>query len=206
MFAWSLWLSMACCGGGIVCFVLGRRNVPADLEEWQKRLSEDARRLQAVLDLHVAADKAMADDAIARAASARDGLAYTEAIRLVDVAYTVLEAACSDRLLRLKGMSVCVRMAGATILPLAPVSPRIFKLGRLKSLMTVGLATHHFLVSAVERMLLRLLLLRFGYRLTIRALRGGCERLRIDPAALAAWERCHAAVSDWTDGLDPAHV
>src|SRR5678815_1687893 len=98
-------------GGAIaVCFVLGRRNVPVNLADWHTRLSQDSLRLQSALDLQTAADSAMARDALRRAVDARDSMAYVEALRLADVAFRVLEGATEDRLTRLKGMAVCIRM------------------------------------------------------------------------------------------------
>jgi hypothetical protein len=203
---WALWIACACASALAICFVLGRRHAPADLEAWCKKLSDESVRLQAALELQVAADAAMAQDAMHRAEEARDGLAYSEAIRLVDVAYKVLEAATQDRVTRLKGMSVCVRMASAAAAPVPPLRPARFRLLELRSLALASTIAHHLLVSAAERLLLKLLMLRFGCRLALRAMKGGSDRIHVDPAAATAWARCDAAVSDWTDGLDPDHV
>lgn len=202
---WALLLALAFGGAVAVCFLLGRRNaLPVDLEAWHRRLCEDSTRVQAALALQVAADGAMSRDALRRAQEARDSLSYDEATRLVDVAFGVLEGATADRRTRLRGMALCVRMASA-VLPSAPAG-RAFRLREVRALMTVGAIVHHLLVSAVERLLLKLLLLRFAYRLTLRAMRGGVEKIHVDPTAEEAWARCDAAVSDWTEGLDPEHV
>lgn len=203
---WALWLTAALGGAMAVTFILGRRNVPGDLEEWCGKLSEDASRLRAALELQVTADGAMVSDALERAAKARDSLAYGEAVRLVDIAYRVLESAGADRLERLRGMAQCIRMASAAAVPVAPLAPGSYRLGEIRSLFSAGLIVHHVLVSAAERLLLKLLLLRFGVRLAVRAMKGGADRLHVDPAAVRAWERCEAAVTDWTEGLDPEHV
>jgi hypothetical protein len=202
---WALLLALGLGGGVAVCFLLGRRNaLPADLEAWHHRLCEDSARVQATLELQVKADGAMSRDALRRAQEARQALSYEEAIRLVDVAFGVLEGATTDRVTRLRGMAACFRMASA-VLPTAPVG-RVFRLREVRALMTAGAIVHHLLVSAVERLLLKLLLLRFAYRLTLRAMRGGVEKIHVDPTAEEAWARCDAAVSDWTEGLDPEHV
>lgn len=201
---WALLLALMFGGAVAVCFLLGRRNVPADLEEWHRRLCEDSIRVQAALELQVAADGAMSRDALRRAQEARHALSYEEAVRLVDVAFGVLEGATTDRVTRLRGMAVCVRMASA-VLPTAPAG-RVFRIREVRAVMTAGAIAHHLLVSAIERLLLKLLLLRFAYRLTLRAMRGGVEKIHVDPTAEEAWARCDAAVSDWTEGLDPEHV
>jgi len=202
---WALLLAIAVGGAVAVCFLLGRRNVPADLEEWHRRLCEDSVRLQATLELQVAADSAMSRDALRRAQAARDSLSYGEAIRLVNVAFGVLEGATADRRTRLRGMALCVRMARA-VLPTKPLRLSSYRVKEVRALLLAGAIAHHLLVSAVERFLLKLLLLRFAYRLTLRAMRGGVDRIHVDPTEEEAWARCDAAVSDWTDGLDPEHV
>lgn len=187
-------------------FVLGRKNVPADLDEWCHNLSSESTYLRGAIELQLAADKAMAEDAMSRAKTARDGLAYKEAVRMVDIAYRVLESASADRVTRLRGMALWIRMASAAAVPVAPLAPGSYRLGEIRSLFSAGLIVHHVLVSAAERLLLKLLLLRFGVRLAVRAMKGGADRLHVDPAAVRAWERCEAAVTDWTEGLDPEHV
>jgi len=200
-----LLLVLALGGAVAVCFVLGRRNVPANLQDWHTRLSQDSLRLQSALDLQTAAESAMSRDALRRAVDARDSFAYVEALRLADIAFRVLEDATNDRLTRLKGMAMCVRMASA-VFPVKPVYPRPYKLGEVRALLTIGLVVHHLLVSAVERLLLKLLMLRFACHLTLRAMRVGIQGIRVDPGAVEAWDRCGNAVSDWTEGLDPEHV
>jgi hypothetical protein len=147
----------------------------------------------------------MTRDALRRAVDARDSMAYVEALRLADIAFRVLEGATTDRVARLRGMALCVRMASA-VFPVKPVHPRPFRLREVKALLTIGLLMHHLLVSAVERLLLKVLMLRFACHLTMRAMRGGVQQIRIDPEAEKAWDRCESAVSDWTEGLDPEHV
>jgi hypothetical protein len=200
-----LLLVLALGGAVAVCFVLGRRNVPVNLADWHAQLSADSLRLQSALDLQVAADSAMTRDALRRAVDARDSMAYVEALRLADIAFRVLEGATTDRLARLRGMTMCVRMASA-VFPVKAVSPRPFRLREVRAVLTIGLLMHHLLVSAVERLLLKVLMLRFAFHLTVRAMRGGVQQLRIDPEAEKAWDRCESAVSDWTEGLDPEHV
>src|SRR5678815_3612259 len=184
-----LLLALALLGAVAVCFVLGRRNVPVSLEDWHTRLNEDSLRLQSALDLQVAAESAMSRDAFRRAVDARDSMAYVEAIRLAEIAYGVLEDATEDRLTRLRGMAMCVRMASA-VFPVKPVTPRPYRLREVRALLTIGLVMHHLLVSAVERLLLKLLMLRFACHLTLRAMRTGVQHLHLDPQAELAWERC----------------
>lgn len=202
---WALLLALAVAGAIAVCFALGRRNVPADLDEWCARLHAESASIQSALELQVAADNAMSRDALRRAEAARDSASYAEAVRLVDVAFGVLEGATADRMTRLRGMALCVRMIGA-VLPVAPLRVNTYRLREVRALAAVGALLHHVLVSAAERFLLRLFVLRFAYRLTLRAMRGGVERIHVDPQAAEAWVRCDEAVSDWTGGLDPAHV
>jgi hypothetical protein len=168
-------------------------------------LAADARRLLAALDLQIRTDHYMARDALRSAVLARDSMTFAEAIRLVDLAYDVLVEAAEDRMTRLRGMAVCVRMASA-VLPLSPLSPVGLKLWRVRSLWSAGQVVHHVLVGAAERLLLRLWLLRVAYSLTLRAFLSGKKSVGKLPSALHGWRLCEDAVADWTGVLDPAHV
>lgn len=187
-------------------YVLGRRNVPSDLEAFCRDLSSESSYLRIALELQLAADKAMASDAMRRATTARDGLASKEAVRLVDIACRVLSSASEDRVRRLRGMALCVRMASAAAVPVSPLDPGAYRLAEIRTLFSASLLAHHVLVSAAERLLLKIMFLRFGYRLAVRAMRGGTKQLHVDPAAVTAWARCSEALEDWTSGLDPESV
>lgn len=202
---WPLLLTIFLGSSAVLLLVLGRKNAPVSKDEWDALLDEESKRIMAGLELQVLADKAMASDALQKALDARNTMAFAKAIRLVDMAASVLQDASNDRLARLKGMALAVRMASA-ILPIKAVPVGCCSLREVRTLFALGAVLHHMLVSATERMLLRVWLLRFAYGLALRAMVKGTTRLHADPALDAAWAQCSAAVKDFTVTLDPAHV
>lgn len=200
---WPMLLVSAVCGAVVVLLVLARKNAPPSTEEWDSLLSAHARQCLDGLELRAAGDGVMAADALQRAMRAKNGLAFEEAIRLIDISCTVLEEATQDRVKRLQGMALAVRMASAILPPraLQPTSVRLFE---VRTLFAAGRILHHMLVTGRERLLLRVTMLRFGYLLTVRAMCRGSAGVRQDPTAASAWARCDAALKDWTVELDPA--
>lgn len=200
----SLFVAIAI-GSCVVLLLLAYRNTPPSTDEWDRLLTEEAKRLLDSMSMQGQSDGAMAADALSRAMEAKSGMAFGEAIRLVDLSCAVLEEAAQDRMSRLKSMALAIRMASAIHpVPGTPLAaPRLWE---VRSLLAFGSLLHHMLMTAAERFLLRVVVLRYAYYLAARAMKGGAAKIHEDPSALAAWARCDAAVKDVMVSLDPAHL
>lgn len=192
----ALFLFLSLLGAGVTCYLVGRqRNRPPTVESWRGFLATDSARLLAALELLTATDRAMCVDLLRRATLARDSGLLAQSIRLVDLACSLLGSAVDDRTDRLRGMTLCLRMMSA-VEPIRPLEARDIKVPSTRGLVTAGSLGQHLLVAPIERLFLRLVLLRGAYKSTLRAFKRGRRDLNV----------CGDAASDWTDVLDPAHV
>jgi len=188
----------------IVCLVLGRYSQAARIREWHWVLTPDGRRAATNLALHAELDAAMADDAYAGAWRARTRADLAEAARLLALAFSVVQEATPSRLLRLRQMAKCARMAIA-ILPMPGLRPSGFRLRSLATLAGFGLFVHQLLVSPSERFLLRLKLLALGFRMAVRSMRSSERTVGRQEGASAAWAKFEKGLADWKV-LDAEHV
>lgn len=179
----------------VLLLLLGRRNrAPQNRAEWDLLLSSEARRILGNLELRVKADQAKAQDAFRRATVARSERNLGRAVALVDLLANIFTATVEDRTSRLNGMGLFLRMASA-VATVPALSPTQLRLVSTRTAATVSLFLHHVLLSAVERLANRIMLLRLGYFLVLRAMLRSCDR--------AEWAGCEAAIGDLTV-LDPA--
>jgi hypothetical protein len=156
------------------------------------------------LSVQVDLDGALLDHAHESALKAREDAQMEEAVRLLELAYSVVEQATPDRLARLKAMSVCCRMAAA-IVPLPPLRPADFQLRQLATWAGLTATVHEFLFTSAERFRLRLGVLRFGFRLVQRAMRRSTDYLRSSPDTVPSWTNFASAKSDFKR-LDRDHA
>lgn len=199
-------LFVAFFGAAILCLLLGRRNsAPQDEGEWHRMLSTDLRRLVGALELQTTADRAMTRNAMSRAKRARDSRRYRECLRLVDIVSDLLASVVEDRITRLRGMGICLRMVSA-VAPVPPLLPQGVTLTETRALFAFGAIFHHFLVSAWDRLRSQVFFLGLAYRLTLRAFLRSQVRLASTPQDLEAWTGCQGPVDDLTGVLDPAHI
>jgi len=135
---------------------------------------------------------------------ARRDAQMEEAVRLLGLAYSVVEQTTPDRLTRLKAMSLCCRMAAA-IVPLPPLRPADFRLRQLATEAGLAAALHDLLFTTGERFRLRLGLLRFGFHLVLRTMRRSLEQLKRSPGAPPSWADFASAKDDFKK-LDLDHT
>ncbi len=198
----ELLLVIAFVGGStlLVCFTLGRYDRAAVEQEWEMTIGPRAQEHLDSLASACALDCNMADDTALGARFAYWRGESAEAVRLMDLAYSVLEGATTDRLTRLRGVRVCARMASA-LAPLPPLLPRRFRLGQIRTLAGLGDLAQNFLVGSRERFVVRAHVLSLGFRLAVRALR----RRRVVPDVAVALRAFDDAKGDWKI-LDGEHV
>ncbi|HKC13633.1 MAG TPA: hypothetical protein VKI41_16535 [Vicinamibacteria bacterium] len=183
--------------GGLLCLALYPRHGAAKvLKSWELLLTPGMRSASDALCLQVDLDAALLDHAHDEAKKARQDAQMAEAVRLLELAYSVVEQATPERLSRLRAMSLCCRMAAA-IVPLPPLRPADFQLRRLATGAGLAAAIHDFLFTSAERFRLRLGVLRFGFRLVQRAMRRSTDRLRRSPETAPSWVDFASAKSDF---------
>lgn len=189
-----LWAAPAV--GFIVHLTVGRYNARRVAEQWQSfPTALDAERL-GQLRTTVEGDADTLDLTLDSALLARSDGDPAEAVRLATLAHKIVAEAAPDRIGRLKALSLFVRMSMA-VTPMPPLRPASFRVGQLSSLAGVAAAFHFFLVGPAERMVLRLHVLRAGFRLVLSLLgrrRGEIERR---PDNTRAWQGFEDGSSDF---------
>lgn len=189
-----LWLAPAV--GFVVHFTVGRYNARRVAEQWQSfPTALDAERI-GHLRTSVECDASTLDLTLDSALLARSDGDPAEAVRLATLAHKIVAEAAPDRLGRLTALSLFVRMSMA-VTPMPPLRPASFRVRQLSSLAGVAAAFHFFLVGPAERMVLRLHVLRAGFRLVLSLLnrrRGEIERR---PDNTRAWQGFEDGATDF---------
>ena len=181
---------------GLVCIAYGRYQHAAVLRDWEMLLTAAGQQAILRVQERMRLDALMVNHSYDRASSAFSGDDVQETKRLLAAAASVLTGGTKDRVVRLRGMIVCARMASA-ILPMEPLPPLQFKLWRIRSLAALATAAHHFLVAPIERFALRAYLTIWGLKAALAVAGGAAAR-----ADLAAF---YEARLDWGT-LDEAHL
>lgn len=127
-----------------------------------------------------------------------------EAVRLLALAYLVIEEAAPNRRERLEAMLRFSRMAVAVRVP-EPLPAAAFQLRQLGLLAGVAWLLHHLLVAPAERFGLRVRVLLFGFRLAFRVLTKSRWAIERNPANRRAWSVFAKGAEDWKC-LDRAHL
>jgi len=193
-----LWLGLVA-GTLVVAFVFLRyRHVPRT-RAWDSLLTGSAARVAVTSEL----DQATAEYAWEGAVNARRQRDQQEAVRLLQLAYQVIQEATPQRLTRLRAMARASRMALA-IMPLPPVPPLAFRLRQVKAAASLG-AMLHLVMLPAQRFLVRLRVLSTGFRLTARSLQRSKAAAARRPVESRAWVLFEAGLSDWNT-LDFEHV
>lgn len=189
-----LWIAPAV--GFVVHFTVGRYNARRVAEQWQSfPTALDAERL-GQLRTTVEGDADTLDITLGSAREARREGDTTDAVRFAALAHKVVAEATPDRLGRLTALSLFVRMSMA-VTPMPPLRPSSFRVGQLSSLAGVAAAFHFFLVGPAERMVLRLHVLRAGFRLVLALLnRRRCE-IESRPSSERAWRGFEDGATDF---------
>jgi hypothetical protein len=173
--------------------VLGLYNERAAERDWSEILSPSGQRAFRTLRQRFEAEEQATTYTYGRALRLRSQ-SSGEAVRLLAVGQDFLASTTPERLRLLKRLSVFSRMV-SSMAPLPPIRPRGFRLPQLVTLAGMGAVAHYLLVAVVERFSLRLLILRHGFPLVLRALvrsRRRIETQRVD----TEWNRVLAAHSD----------
>jgi hypothetical protein len=197
-----LWLAPLV--GLLVHWGIGRYNDRKVERDWQVFATLKDERSLASLELASEIDHEMIDLDVEAARKARSSGELQDAARLLRSAKDVIAELTPDRLQRLRAMGVMIRMAMA-VTPVEPVPVRPFRRAPLAGLAALGALAHAFLVTPLERFLLRLMVLSLGFRLTLRLLGRSADRGEREPRAERAWRRFEDGAADWKT-LDGAHV
>ena len=186
-------VAFAVLGCVVLLLVLGLYNERAAQRDWEEILSPSGQRAFRTLRERFEAEGSAVDFTYNRALRARRDRAG-EAVRLLAVGYDFLASTTPDRLQLLRKLSVFSRMV-SSMAPLPPIRPGGFRLPRLVTLAGAGAVAHYLLVAVVERFSLRLLVLRHGFPLVLRALLQTRDRIERESAD-TEWNRVLAAHSD----------
>lgn len=201
----SWWIfAMAFLGLVVAGGYVATRRQTSMVRAWHELLTPAGRQALGSLELQVLADGASADHAYAGAVKARDRQEPEEALRLLGLAYQVVEEATPDRLKRLRGLAVCIRMASA-IVPVKPIQARKFHIWQIATTVGLGSALHHLLLTRLERFVLRVQVLGVGFKIAMRVLAGATWSAYQKPEARAPWNTFQKALADWKT-LDQEHL
>ena len=170
-----VWLG--CAGGGLIFLALWSRISERRWRDWETLLNTNDHALYGRMRSQLDDGLTMANYAYDKAEEQRTVGSVDEAIRLVELGYTMIERAAPDVRQLLAGMAVFSRMVSAMV-PAAPLRPRDFKVAQLASLAAVNQILHRFVVTAAERFRLRLYVLGQGLGMVLRFLAGSTRRIR----------------------------
>lgn len=197
-------LLLAAIGTAASLWLLGRYNLAVLTREWEFVLTPVGEAAVQALASEVELDQTMARFAHDDSERARREGDRGEAVRFLQLALSVVERATPDRVVRLTGMTVCVRMASA-VMPLPPLDRREFRQVRTGVLTQLAGAVEPLLISTSERFWLRAVLLKCGFVSTRAALRATSGRAARDPRPAHPWTRFRRGLDDF-GVLDREHV
>jgi hypothetical protein len=183
----------------VLLYLLGRFDRAAAARDWDMLLSRATAQYIERWEEQARVEPQLAAMTFESAREAFERDEGDDARRLLAVSYGIFCGATEDRIVRLRGMAVCARMAAAFV-PLAPIRAGDFRLRDVASLAAAGQVLHHFLVTGGERFVLRVRIVSFGLRLALRAMRRSK-----DGRIPAEWERFGLGSADWMT-LDEAHI
>lgn len=192
---WLVVVSVAVVSLTVVLFVARYRHQEV-VKDWAGVLSPEAARIVAAVEADAAMDEHMMTDAWARAMAAHERAELQEAVRLLELAFWVVEDATPGRLQRLRSMAAICRQAAA-VLPLPPVRPSTYRLRTVRTLAGLGALLHAILVTPAERLAMRARVLVATFRLLVWTMRRAKTVAARRPEPGTAWKRFDAALADW---------
>jgi hypothetical protein len=185
----------ALASGLVLLAVLGRYREAECLADWEEMLTPAGRQRFEELRERFARELAASQFTYQRAKAASDRGEYDLATRLLEAGHEYVATLAPDRERLVRELSRYTRMLSA-VAPLPPLRPAQFELPELATLAGLGSLVHPFLVTAPERLRLRLSILRRGQAIVLRALpRGGQSGSRL---GATDWQRVDAARADWS--------
>ena len=200
---WVL-LLVAGVGGLAVLLVLARYRHHQVVKDWTGIMDPGAAEALAQVEQNAALDQRMMSDAWAQALAAQERKEWQEAVRLLELAWWVLDDATPSRLQRLRSMSQICRQVAA-VLPLPAARPADFRMARLRGLAGLGAILHAVLVSPAERLAMRARVLVAAFQLLLWTARRAKVKAAARPEPGAAWRTFDSALADWKTA-DRAHL
>lgn len=197
MTAW--WLAALVLPLLALLFLLGRFDRAAAKSDWDMVLSRATEEYIERWEVQARLEPELGGITFEAAREKMDLDEVDEAKRLLAISYSIFCGATQDRVVRLRGMAVCARMASAFV-PLVPVQPAQFRLREVSALAGVGQVFHHFLVTGAERFVLRAQVISFGLRLVLRAMNRSKDGMTAEQ-----WRLFSDGRLDWGT-LDEAHI
>jgi len=192
--SWMIAVSVVGCLA--LLYVDGRRDEQAVWRDWEMLLTPRGQKAYDDVSERVSDELALADLAMGRALELRKLGSVDEAVDLLDAGYALIEQFSPNMRTFLAGLSVFSRMVAAMV-PVPPLRPRDFEVGRLAGLASLDQLLHRFLVTTAERFRLRVFILGRGFVVAARFLLKTKQRLdRRQPAPEAAWESVEAVRHD----------
>jgi hypothetical protein len=186
-------LCLAGCLGFL--FLVGRYNGAATERDWEMALSPEGQQIYASVRDTIHAQGSMIESSYGTAEARRAEGSIEEAVRLLKVGSRAVEASAPSFLHLLKSIGELSRHAAA-IAPVAPLRIAAFRTAQLKTLAGVHQAAHYFLVTARERLHLRLAVIGCGLRAVVGRLRHVSRRTSARPESEADWARVRALRAD----------
>jgi hypothetical protein len=193
------WIVVLVAPLAVLLYLLGRFDRAAAASEWDMLLSRATEEYIDRWEEQARVEPQMAGITFDAAREKLELQQADEAKRLLAVSYSIFCGATRDRVVRLRGMAVCARMASAFV-PLTPIRPAEFRLREVSALAGVGQVFHHFLVTGAERFVLRAQVISFGLRLVLRAMNRSKDGLTAEQ-----WQQFSDGRTDWGT-LDDAHI
>jgi hypothetical protein len=176
-------------------FLVGRYNDAATARDWEMALSPEGRQIYESVQETIQAQSSMIESSYGTAEIRRSEGSLEEAVRLVQVGSRAVEACAPSFLHLLKSIGQLSRHASA-IAPIAPLSIAAFRTAQLKTLAGLHQAAHQFLVTARERLHLRLAVIGCGLRAVVGRLLRASRRTSARPEHEAEWARVRALRAD----------
>jgi len=176
-------------------FLVARYNDAATARDWEMALSPEGQEIYESVQETILAQSSMIESSYGTAEVRRAEGSMEEAVRLLQVGSRAVEACAPSFLHLLKSIGQLSRHAAA-IAPVAPLRFGAFRTVQLKTLAGLHQAAHQFLVTARERLHLRLVVIGCGLRAVVGRLLHVSRRAGTRPEGDADWGRVRALRAD----------
>jgi len=188
-------LALCVLGGFLFLVIVGRHNEATTARDWEMALTPMGEAILAEVAEGVQAQTFMIETSYGSAERERAAGSYDQAVRLLSVGSRAVEACAPSMLHLVKSIGVLARQAAA-IAPVTPVSPSAFRAAELRTVAGLAAIAHHLLVTARERLGLRLAVLHYGFRAIVGRLIGATHAAAACPDEAARWARVGALRGD----------
>ncbi len=131
----------------------------------------------------------------ARTREYRDAGSYAEAVVSLQHGCEAIEKLAPDLYGALRTLNGLARSL-SVIVALPPLRPYAFRAWELRGVVGLSGVLHNLLISGRERIMLRMRVLIYAMRLSVRWFRRSTDRLVVNPSAQAEWRRIDDLVAD----------